>query len=73
MTVAAPEIREELGVQSPSALVSWLNVLIYGEPGVGKTWLCGTADDDKADKPVLFMDVEGGVTTLRKRKRPRRG
>ena len=67
MAVVAEEIRDELGVKPPDELISWLNVLIYGEPGVGKTWLCGTADDDKATSPVLFMDVEGGVTTLRKR------
>lgn len=65
---ASAAIREELGVKPPDELVSWLNVLIYGEPGVGKTWLAGTAEDDKATSPVLFLDVEGGVTTLRKRK-----
>lgn len=40
---------------------------MYGEPGVGKTYLCGTAQDSKATSPMLLIDVEGGTTTLRHR------
>jgi AAA domain-containing protein len=43
-------------------------MLIFGEPGAGKTWFCGTAEDHKATSPVLLVDMEGGVLTLRKRK-----
>lgn len=43
-------------------------MLIYGEPGAGKTYLCGTAQDDEDTRPILFLDVEGGSTTLRRRK-----
>lgn len=68
MSATEESIRETLGVKPPQELLNWLNLLIYGEPGVGKTWLCGTAEDSKATSPVLFLDVEGGVTTLRKRK-----
>jgi len=39
----------------------------YGEPGVGKTELAGTALDHKALRPVLYLDIDGGVKTLRKR------
>lgn len=45
----------------------YLNMLIYGEPGAGKTYLCSTAQDSDETKPILFCDVEGGVTTIRKR------
>ena len=62
------ELRKKLQVQSPDAMLSFLNLLIYGDPGVGKTYLAGTAEDSEDTSPVLFLDVEGGTTTLRKRK-----
>ncbi len=43
-------------------------MLTYGEAGVGKTTLLGTAEDVKDTSPMLLLDVEGGVVTLRKRK-----
>lgn len=61
-------IRDILGVQSPAESIDWLNLLIYGDPGVGKTKLCGTAQDHPDTSPILFLDVEGGSVTLRKRK-----
>lgn len=54
-------------VTSPDK-IEFLNFLIYGEPGVGKTFLCGTAQDHKLTAPILFLDVEGGTVTLRHRK-----
>jgi hypothetical protein len=42
-------------------------MLIYGEPGVGKTYLCGTAEDNPDTSPVLYLDIDGGVVTLRHR------
>jgi hypothetical protein len=61
------ELREKLQVKPPDELVDWINALFYGEPGAGKTWLGGTADDDERTSPVLVVDIEGGVTTLRHR------
>jgi len=46
---------------------SFLNLMVYGLPGAGKTWLSGTAQDHPMTSPVLFLDVEGGTTTLRHR------
>lgn len=40
---------------------------MYGEPGAGKTYLCGTAQDNEETRPLLFLDVEGGSMTLRRR------
>jgi len=54
-------------VKPPDAL-SYLNLLIYGHPGAGKTYLAGTAEDHPMTSPVLVLDVEGGTVTLRKRK-----
>ena len=45
----------------------YLNILIYGDPGAGKTWLSATAQDHEATAPILFVDVEGGTTTIRHR------
>ncbi len=61
-------IRNTLGVRNPEEVVSWINFLCFGEPGVGKTTLLGTAEDSKETSPMLLIDVEGGVVTLRKRK-----
>ena len=41
-----------------------LNILIYGEPGVGKTVLSGSASDVKDMAPVLLLDIEGGTMSL---------
>lgn len=60
-------IRSQLEVSKLATEIKWLNILLYGDPGVGKTWLCGTAEDSEATSPVLFIDVEGGTTTIRHR------
>jgi phage nucleotide-binding protein len=61
------DLRESLSVKPPTGVVDWINMLVYGEAGVGKTYLGGTAEDSKDMSPLLVFDVEGGVTTLRKR------
>lgn len=61
-------MREKLGAQAPAQSLSWLNALVYGEPGTGKTHLLGTAQDHADTSPLLVLDIDGGVTTLRKRK-----
>lgn len=47
--------------------IAYLNSLFYSEPGVGKTHLIGTAQDHKLTAPVFILDVDGGISTLRKR------
>ena len=42
-----------------------LNMLIYGEAGVGKTWLAGSASRVPSMRNVLYIDAEAGKTTLR--------
>jgi hypothetical protein len=39
------------------------NLLVYGEPGVGKTRLCASADEVAEMRKVLILDVDGGVRT----------
>lgn len=44
-----------------------INLMVYGDPGVGKTVLGGSASAVEALAPVLFVDVEGGTLSLRER------
>jgi len=60
-------LRDALQVRAPSEIVEFLNILLYADPGVGKTYQIGTCADDSRLSPVLLFDVEGGVTTLRHR------
>lgn len=61
-------LRERIGATSPMEAVRYLNLLVYGPAGSGKTYLAGTAQDHPDTSPVLFLDMEGGTTTLRHRK-----
>lgn len=42
----------------------YLKILIYGEPGVGKTVLAGSASEVADMSPVLYIDIEGGTMPL---------
>lgn len=42
-----------------------LNMMIYGESGLGKTTLAGSADAVPDMRNVLIIDVEGGTESLR--------
>jgi hypothetical protein len=43
----------------------FLNILLYGDSGTGKTTLAGSADEVPSMRPVLFVDIEGGTESLR--------
>lgn len=43
----------------------FLNILLYGESGTGKTILMGSADAVPEMRPVLIVDIEGGTESLR--------
>lgn len=40
------------------------NLLVYGESGIGKTTLAGSADAVPSMRKVLFIDIEGGTNSL---------
>ena len=42
----------------------FINMLVYGNSGVGKTRLAGSADAIPSMRKVLIIDVEGGTLTL---------
>lgn len=62
------DIRQRLNVSSPDDPIEYVNALIYGESGIGKTYLCGTAAEHELTAPMILVDCEGGKATLRNRK-----
>lgn len=55
-----------LTVEKAKESVDWINFLVYGNPGVGKTVLAGSADAVPEMSPVLLLNIEGGTLSLRK-------
>jgi phage nucleotide-binding protein len=56
-----------LKIEAVGDAVEFINMMVYGDPGVGKTTLMGSAVEVPELQPVLFIDIEGGVLSLRKR------
>lgn len=56
-----------LQIQRVRETTPYCNMLVYGEPGSGKTTLAGSADAVPEMRKVLFVDVEGGTLSLRTR------
>ena len=52
---------------TPEMFMSKLNVLIYGDPGAGKTHLAGTAQDVPEMADVHVFNIDGGIMTLARR------
>lgn len=52
---------------TPSIFLNKLNVLIYGDPGSGKTYLAGTAQDVAQMADVHVFNIDGGIMTLANR------
>lgn len=44
-----------------------LNILVFADPGVGKTQFAATAQDHEKTSDVLFANVEGGMITVASR------
>jgi phage nucleotide-binding protein len=65
-TKEAP-LAERIGAVSADRAIGWFNLLIYGDYGAGKTYFASTAQDHPSTTPVLFLDIEGGTATIRKR------
>jgi len=54
-----------LKITKVADLAPHLNMLIYGDPGVGKTRLAASADQVPAMRDVLILDVDGGALSAK--------
>jgi len=64
-TVVVPKLGGLDLLKASEVGTTWgLNILIYGVSGSGKTTLCGTAQDTKHGRDVLYVDLEGGTMSI---------
>jgi hypothetical protein len=52
------------GKGQPQDIKPGLNILIYGEAGMGKTWLAGSAQEVPTMRNLMYIDAEAGRQTL---------
>ena len=52
---------------TPQIFTDKMNILIYGDPGAGKTFLAGTAQDVPSMADVHVFNIDGGIMTLASR------
>ena len=52
---------------TPDIFTSKMNILIYGDPGSGKTHLAGTCQDVPTMADVHVFNIDGGIMTLASR------
>lgn len=51
-------------IRTPQLLDYKIKMIIYGDPGVGKTTLAATAGNTELMADVLFINVEGGILSV---------
>lgn len=66
--MATASLTEQLGLDDFSEITKHLNLLAYGEPDTGKTYLAGTMQDHPDLSPVLHLGFEKGLLSVAYRK-----
>lgn len=66
-SIIVPDASLSFRVESMDELQYWRSIF-YGETGMGKTYLCGTAADVPELRDILMIDLERGRMTLGNRK-----
>lgn len=64
MTTLTPGSIGGLEIKQAAQITPYLNMMVYGGSGVGKTLFTGTAGTIEEMSPMLFIDVEDGELTL---------
>jgi len=64
MSMHAPNTGKPPTIHKVGPEASALKAIFYSEPGVGKTTLLATAHDHALTKPLLFLDMEGGMASI---------
>jgi AAA domain len=64
VTILTQKTLGGLPVRSVVEQTNFLNIMLYGDPGIGKTRLAGSASLVPEMSPVLFIDIEGGTLSL---------
>ena len=62
--VLTPAKLGKLQVSTVEQDTKFVNMILFGDSGVGKTRLAGSASLVPEMSPVLILDIEGGVTSL---------
>jgi hypothetical protein len=65
VTELTPKQLGGLPVRQVEEAIPYINLLVYGDPGSGKTVLAGSADAVPELRPVIHIDVEGGTFSLK--------
>lgn len=65
LEVFTPRSFAGLRVQRAAERPFTFNMLLYGDAGVGKTYLAGSADAVPEMRKVLYLDCESGANTLK--------
>ena len=63
MTVDATKVKRPI-IYRPEPAQTFLNLLVYGDPGVGKTTLAESANRCEYTAPALIANVEGGMLSI---------
>lgn len=54
-------------IEQAGETANWMKLMVYGDPGVGKTLLASTSWDVEQMRPVLDINIEGGTMTFREK------